>query len=437
MPASITRAWRRALRWLLLAAFASALVTLAWLAAIATLALSRTPDLAAQTSVSPEDVERALQLLKRHDPRWQRPGIVRAVAAEERDINLLLAHAGMRLPGLRAKLRLKHNAAELRFSVDLARLLPGIAAAARGTAWLNGVLELGPNGSLPEVRSLRLGPVPVPAWVAEALIAKAASRLGGGLDLQLLREVIRRIDLREGRVLAFYAWQDDTSARLLAALTPQAEQERLRAYAERLAQWTAAQAPASVVSLAPLLQGLFELARQRVAGGGDAMAESRAALLTATLYANRRGIAAVVPAARAWPRPRWMLVTLAGRTDTPLHFLISAALAAESGSPLADAVGLYKELADSRGGSGFSFHDLAADRAGMRLGELAKRDPARLQSLLAQASDESALLPDISDLPEQLSEEQFEQRYGGVGAPAYARMVSEIDARLDRVPLLR
>ena len=33
-----------------------------------------------------------------------------------------------------------------------------------------------------------------------------------------------------------------------------------------------------------------------------------------------------------------------------------------------DAIGVYKEVRDSRGGSGFSFNDMAANRAGTRFG---------------------------------------------------------------------
>ena len=46
---------------------------------------------------------------------------------------------------------------------------------------------------------------------------------------------------------------------------------------------------------------------------------------------------------------------------------------------LSDVIGLYKEIEDSRGGSGFSFNDIAADRAGTRFGEkaVASEDSAR------------------------------------------------------------
>ena len=51
---------------------------------------------------------------------------------------------------------------------------------------------------------------------------------------------------------------------------------------------------------------------------------------------------------------------------------LSAAIAAAGGGVLADTIGVFKELDDSRGGSGFSFIDLLADRdvdpSGLNLG---------------------------------------------------------------------
>ena len=132
-----------------------------------------------------------------------------------------------------------------------------------------------------------------------------------------------------------------------------------------------------------------------------------------------------------------MVVTLAGRSDLPLHYLISAALASTSGTSLADAVGLYKEMSDSRGGSGFSFNDLAADRAGTRFGERAMSDAARLQAQLAPGLGESGLLPRIDDLPEALQAGALTRRFGGVGGDAYKQMLVEIESRLDTVSVLR
>ena len=128
-------------------------------------------------------------------------------------------------------------------------------------------------------------------------------------------------------------------------------------------------------------------------------------------------------------------MTLAGRDDFPRHLLISAALAAEGTGPLSRAIGVYKEVADSQGGSGFSFNDMAANRAGTRLGEWAVTQPQRLQAALARGVKESDLMPPWNDLPEFLPEAEFRQRYGGVGAPPYESMLAEIDRRVEALPV--
>jgi uncharacterized protein YfiM (DUF2279 family) len=115
-------------------------------------------------------------------------------------------------------------------------------------------------------------------------------------------------------------------------------------------------------------------------------------------------------------------ITLAGRHDLAQHFVISATLAAWSGEPVADAIGLYKELDDARRGSGFSFVDLAADRAGTRFGEILARNPGRLAEQLASGLSEHDLLPSVGDLPEYLDAERFRREYESPNSPRFKAM---------------
>jgi hypothetical protein len=128
---------------------------------------------------------------------------------------------------------------------------------------------------------------------------------------------------------------------------------------------------------------------------------------------------------------------LAGREDFPLHFLISAALAAEGTGPLSKAIGIYKEVADARQGSGFSFNDMAANRAGTRFGERAVAEAPQLQALLAGGVQEADFMPEVSDLPEFMNEADFARRFGGVGQPAYSKMMAEIESRVAALPVMR
>lgn len=115
-------------------------------------------------------------------------------------------------------------------------------------------------------------------------------------------------------------------------------------------------------------------------------------------------------------------------------------LAATAGSPLSDAVGLYKELDDSRGGSGFSFNDLAANRSGTRFGEMAAASlggAARLYRQADRSLREPDFFPDVGELPEYMNEMEFKRRYGGIGQPAYLKVLGEIERRIAALPLYR
>jgi hypothetical protein len=162
-------------------------------------------------------------------------------------------------------------------------------------------------------------------------------------------------------------------------------------------------------------------------------------ILLLALYVNGQDLTAIVPNAKNWPRPWRHEVLLNGRADFSKHFMVSAALAAKAGGPLSDAVGLYKELADAREGSGFSFNDIAADRAGTRFGEYAADSASarKLQQRLRAGIAERDLMPPTEDLPEFMPEQEFVRRFGGVDAPAYNKMMAEIERRAAGVPLYR
>jgi len=163
------------------------------------------------------------------------------------------------------------------------------------------------------------------------------------------------------------------------------------------------------------------------------------ALLVLAAYVNGRDLEMLVPEASSWPRPRRIPVTVHGRRDLAQHFLSSAVLAATGGDAFSQAIGLFKEIEDARGGSGFSFPDLLADEAGTRFGNMATASAGSAVELQRRAAmaDESALVPDPQGLEERMSETEFGQRYGGVGGAGYERELREIARRIDDSPLYR
>ena len=382
------------------------------------------------------DIQQAKDFLRRNDPRLGGVGSNREVFIHQDELNLLLGQVAQRYGGGAASVQLMPGSAALQASIKLASL-------ASHSFWINIDSRLRETVALPEFDRFRVGHLPLPAWAANWLLhrlltkAQTQTQTQGQLATDLIAQ-IEQVRFGTQQLNLAYQWRPDSLQRVLANLWPTTEQQRVSSYDRRLATLARAYPPGSAVSLAVLLPPLFELARQRSAvPGSDAAAENRAAILTLALHASGQHWGLLMPAARAWPRVTPLQVTLAGRDDFPQHFLISAALAIEGGGALADVIGVYKEVADSRGGSGFSFNDIAADRAGTRFGIRAVQAPRLLQeAVLLSGLKEADFMPDVSDLPEFLTERDFLVRYGGIGAPAYRQMMADIEARLDATILL-
>lgn len=127
-------------------------------------------------------------------------------------------------------------------------------------------------------------------------------------------------------------------------------------------------------------------------------------------------------------------VQIHGRGDLSQHFWVSAALSVLSDPGRALTVGIAKELKDSTpGGSGFSFVDMLANQAGIRLAVIATQntDSARdLQLHLAKGIHTDDLFPSIDGFPESLSQDAFHSQFGGLGGEETRRLFTEIEQRV-------
>jgi hypothetical protein len=396
------------------------------------LVLQREPLVSDARAPTAERLAQAREALRRNDPRGQPPG-ERQLRLGEAELELLMDLGLNRWRPGASELSLGAGQARLRLSVELP--VPG------PWRWLNldsDWREAGPQAIWPDLQRLRLGPVPLPSSLSGWLLHQGARQALGEADLQLARGMLRHLGFAAGQLALRYEWRADSAQLIAHRLWPPAEQARLLAYQQAMVDLARARPAGSAVSLADWLGPLLQLAAQRSAGDARlAAAENRALILSLGLYASRESWGRFLPAARDWPRPRAQTLTLAGRDDCALHLLISAVIAIEGGGPIADAIGLYKEMADTRGGSGFSFNDLAADLAGRRLGQLAQEQPLRLQALAQAGLKEGDFMPSVADLPEFLGREQLQQHYDGLGGPRYQAMMTRIEARVAALPWYR
>ena len=250
-------------------------------------------------------------------------------------------------------------------------------------------------------------------------------------------EVFRAVEIKPKRMDITYRWKEAIADAVRDRIVSPEDRLKLAAYNAFLVSEIVRQGPS--LSFVSLTEATFRYAGERSADG-DQVAENRAAIIVIAAYVDGRSLAALAPEAVDWVKPKRVKLRIHGRRDFVQHFTTSAALAVTGGGAVSDAIGLFKEIDDADGGSGFSFKDLTADKSGTRFGEVAIASSAsagRLQQSIAEGIDDSALIPDVSGLEEHLSDAEFESRYGGIGGAKYDSVVRDINRRIDASLLYR
>lgn len=125
--------------------------------------------------------------------------------------------------------------------------------------------------------------------------------------------------------------------------------------------------------------------------------------------------------------------TMRGRRDLALHFFTSAQLVDTAGAQPANAMALTKELADAQGPGGFSFADIAADRAGVRFAQSVLEKKLSLGALAATFTVDG-YMPDIEGLPENIPAKDLAAKFGGKDDPRLLEQLKEIDKRIAQLP---
>lgn len=195
------------------------------------------------------------------------------------------------------------------------------------------------------------------------------------------------------------------------------------------------------VSLTYFMAPLFREVARRSAEG-QAHRQGQAALLALALYLGDPRLERLT--GRVLSDPQRAAGThyrtlLRGRIDLRQHFVVSAALQVLAREGISLALGEFKELLDTReGGSGFSFADLAADRAGVLFASRFTAGPERAEAFLDRFDSrlrEAHLMVPLSPLPEGIDEADFNRRFGNLSSPEYRALVARIDQALESLEL--
>jgi hypothetical protein len=353
-------------------------------------------------------------------------GTPRRLQLAERDLRAAATLVGHGVEGL----RLRPALAADRLTLDTALQLAG-------RTWLNARTEVVPAAGFPAVH-LRVGAWRVPPAAVErglALLDRLLRRRAP--DLPPIASMVSGVAITPRAASATLS----VPQRLFRALgelrgRPESgvDERLLRHVYGRLLEFEVRQPQAS---FAMTLRQAFA---DRPAGI-DAVDYNRAAFVALAMHTVGPRVRRLAGSGALRSAPQEIAppeLRVGGRPDLAKHFALSAALAATLEPRFTRAMGEWKELDDSLpGGSGFSFVDLTADRAGLHLARAAT-DPATAALVAARLADTSdtALFPNAAHrLAEGLTEAQFGRRYGGLGSDSYALAVKRVDRLLARLPL--
>jgi hypothetical protein len=414
-------------------------------AGIALLAVTEREPLVRDSPAPTSEEKRRLYLLLRHkNPKKVPPGETRTLSLGSRDLDLLLAW------GLPVVLGDGRAAARMSFespqgaTLALSLRLPG------GIRYLN--LEASVRAAIDKGRlslgdpRLRLGRLTLPRAPLRWLCPIVTALIETERRARPVLAGVERLDIAPGRVTVTYARMELPPGLLASLIWGEGSNEEMRlavkSYVERLLH-AAPGLPGGEPRLGAAVEVAFAWARERSATGSPVV-ENRAALLALGIllgHPRLEQFVGQVVEKRDWrPAAPLARATLRGRGDWTKHFFVSAALTVLSAQAPSDAIGLFKEELDADKGSGFSFGDLMADRAGTTFALLATGDEATaraIQDRLAGGFRVDDFFPEAADLPEKIQDAELQSRYGGVDGPLFRAYAAEVERRLWSCPAYR
>ena len=364
----------------------------------------------------------------------------RQLRLSERDVNLLLALGIPEvLPTGKARLTLDEGT----IGGDLSLRIAGGDSGSRAR-WVNvhGVCRAGLTAGRPEIRltECRVGRVSIPQALLDDFSRQLTAAILDDPDLEHVVAAIDSVRLEPGSVETAFR-SGELSGEVIRSLIARLGQKpdvltSTRIHIRHLVG--AAEDLPEQQRFEAFLQAAFGLAQER-SQVEDPVLENRAAILALAILLGHWRVESLVGSVtdgdlRAAARQRVGRVSLRDRGDWCKHFWVSAALALLSNESLSDQAGLLKEELDAgEGGSGFSFSDFLADRAGTLFALAATRDEPsarRMQDRLAAGPEIDEIFPPASDLPEGIPDVKLQTEYGGGGGEKYNQGTEEIERRL-------
>jgi len=392
--------------------------------------VSDNPNVTVDWTLSHDDIVRAKKIL--YEGSKTKPDEIGTIVLTQPDINLAANYLFNRYRKSAVKIELKDNVIRFIVTMTLPKNYLG--------QYLNISFRFGNQGNneLPNLIKFKAGELLLPAKFAAFIIDNIIRHTSLNEYFILATRPIKSIIINQQNVTISYYSSLENLIQAQNALAQGGNNTNLDVYQQKLDDVIARHDSTWRLSLADLLKPLFILAYQR-SNFDSAIDENKMAIITINNYVNRKETKRFfsLPIATINTDKRYPTF-LYKRIDLAQHFIGSAAITASMNDQVSKAVGEEKELSDAKGGSGFSFIDLAADKAGTRFGEMATSSPEnarKLQKKMSEIKDYTDFMPDPSDLPEHMDDTEFKLRFESLDSSAYQELSKMIDGRILATPI--
>jgi hypothetical protein len=360
---------------------------------------------------------------------WRETGVVadkKTVQLSANDleaaVNYLIARKGL------------EGAANASLEGNRLRLIATLRLPTAPASFLNLRLLAADSSPNARITALQIGKLALPGFLANGFLQGEFRRRGLLQDGAAAPGMIQSIRIIGDRLQVTFGERRHATAQLRKLVDEAVGKERLVPYHERLVTAVNESGSRRFIRLDQLFQPLFRTALERSQENDPAL-ENKAVILLLATYVN--GYDLLLGSGSGTAALPERVVLLRKRQDLSRHFLTSAALALAGHRSFADMIGMAKELNDTHSGSGFSFTDLAANQAGTLFGKRASssRYARKIQRILSENAEEAVFLPDLSDLPENLHDPDFQERFGDIYSSEFGRYKRLIEERIARLPL--
>lgn len=385
-----------------------------------------------------DDVRDAKAVLKRFDPRLMDSTRTTTVRVSDVEISKAVGAALTRLAPLRARVEARPNGVWIGGTAELPVSVFFVGR------YINVQMVVAPSQSELVVSQLSIGSIGIPSWIVKPAMIFAGDWFIGEGKGEPAYDSIRSVEVNGNRITVAFQPPGNLVADVKAAAgraVHLGNSEAVRDYYRKLTEVSLAQRTAMPVSMSAYMGPLFKLAKKR-SYKNDPISENRSLILALALYFGDSRFELLLRDVKPGDFSDGTFdpgaVKLERRHDWVQHFATTAGLQVAAGSGISNFIGEAKEINDADGPSGFSFTDIAADRTGVRFAEVATRSTPsarQLQSVLSEGTIETDFFPQVSDLPEGLSEVEFKKRYIDIDSEAYGVIIRQIDGRIESLAL--